>query len=163
MCGRFTGEGQDRWSGVRSQAATPTAHCRRGPRRGTARDDARTPGGPRAVLQGGHVRRLVRLWTEDGQSRFSEEVGLLPSAPARRVHAQESPPGSALDWHDAPCRQYVITLRGTLRFTTRDGRSFLLGPGDVLLAEDTTGGGHRWELVDDQPWSRVYVEIDDQR
>ena len=107
------------------------------------------------------MNRLVRLWTEDGQSRFSEETGLPGAGAARRVHAQESPPGSALDWHDAPCRQYVITLTGTLRFTTRDGSSFLLGPGDVLLADDTAGGGHRWELIDDQPWRRVYVELAD--
>lgn len=107
------------------------------------------------------MTRLVRLWTEDGQSRFSEEDGLPEPRAARRVHAQESPPHSTLDWHDAPCRQYVITLTGTLRFTTRDGSTFLLGPGDVLLAEDTAGGGHRWELVDDQPWRRVYVELAD--
>jgi hypothetical protein len=29
----------------------------------------------------------------------------------------------------------------------------------VILAEDTTGGGHRWRLVDDAPWRRVYVEL----
>ncbi|GLZ44726.1 hypothetical protein Acsp06_09110 [Actinomycetospora sp. NBRC 106375] len=105
------------------------------------------------------MSRLVRLWTEDGQSRFREEDGLPPAADARRVHAEESPAGSTLDWHDAPCRQYVVTLTGTLRFTTRDGSSFVLRPGDVLLAEDTAGGGHRWELIDDQPWRRVYVEL----
>ena len=104
----------------------------------------------------------MRLWTEDGQSRFSEETGLPESGAARRVHAEESPPGSALDWHDAPCRQWVITLSGTLRFVTRDGSSFHLAPGDVLLAEDTAGGGHRWELVDDQTWRRIYVELEEQ-
>jgi hypothetical protein len=26
-----------------------------------------------------------------------------------------------------------------------------------LLAEDTTGTGHSWRLVDDQPWRRAYV------
>jgi hypothetical protein len=29
----------------------------------------------------------------------------------------------------------------------------------VLLAEDTTGGGHRWRLVDANPWRRVYVTL----
>ncbi|MDD7942357.1 hypothetical protein PHK61_28475 [Actinomycetospora lutea] len=107
------------------------------------------------------MSRLVRLWTEDGESRFREESGLPPAADARRVHAEESPAGSALAWHDAPCRQYVVTLSGTLRFTTRDGDTFVLRPGDVLLAEDTAGGGHRWELIDDRPWRRVYVELAD--
>ena len=107
------------------------------------------------------MTRLVHLWTEDGQSRFRVDTGLPETSGARRVHAQESPAGSALDWHDAPCRQYVITLTGTLRFTTRDGGSFVLGPGAVLLADDTAGSGHRWELIDDQPWRRVYVELAD--
>ena len=34
-------------------------------------------------------------------------------------------------------------------------------PGDILLAEDTAGGGHTWRLVDDQPWRRVYVVLAD--
>ena len=55
--------------------------------------------------------------------------------------------------------QYVITLTGTLEFTTRDGETFVLRPGEVLLAAGTTGTGHRWRLIDDQPWQRLYVEL----
>jgi quercetin dioxygenase-like cupin family protein len=105
------------------------------------------------------VSRLLRLWTEDGQSRFAEEPLAIEPTATLSVRLQQNPPGSTLDWHDAPRRQYVITLTGTLRFTTRDGESFVLAPGDVLLAEDTAGGGHRWELIDQQPWTRVYVEL----
>ena len=114
--------------------------------------------------------RLVRLSTgADGQSHVSEERVDLAAAgrdlaspwrPATQVRFEETPAHSALDWHDAPRRQYVITLSGVLRFTTRGGATFTLGPGDVLLAEDTAGGGHRWELIDDEPWRRVYVELD---
>ena len=25
----------------------------------------------------------------------------------------------------------------------------------------TAGGGHRWELLDDEPWRRIYVELAD--
>ena len=53
----------------------------------------------------------------------------------------------------------MITLSGTLEFETRLGEGLTVAPGDVLLAEDTTGGGHRWRLVDDQPWRRVYVAL----
>jgi len=28
-----------------------------------------------------------------------------------------------------------------------------------LLAEDTAGGGHRWKLIDNQPWRRAYVVL----
>ena len=113
--------------------------------------------------------RLLRLSTgADGQSLVSEEhVVLEPTgtdrasawAPAREVRFQESPPGAELDWHVAPRRQYVITLSGVLEFTTRGGAVFRVGPGDVLLAEDTTGGGHSWRTVGDDPWRRVYVSL----
>jgi quercetin dioxygenase-like cupin family protein len=56
-------------------------------------------------------------------------------------------------------RQLVVTLSGTLDFSTRGGQHFVLAPGDILLAEDTTGGGHTWRLVDDQPWRRLYVVL----
>jgi quercetin dioxygenase-like cupin family protein len=105
--------------------------------------------------------RCIRLWTgADGLSHVEETAiadGTLQAATGLRF--AETPAGSALDWHTAPQRQYVLTLSGTLEFVTRDGEGFLLRPGDVLLAEDTAGSGHRWRLVDDAPWRRVYVTL----
>jgi quercetin dioxygenase-like cupin family protein len=114
---------------------------------------------------------LIRLYTgDDGESHFETGTVDLPnvhgaahrssSLPSTAVSFEESPPGSRLDWHPAPARQYVITLRGTLEFETRLGEKFTLAPGIVLLAEDTRGGGHKWRLTDDQPWCRVYVRLE---
>ena len=114
--------------------------------------------------------RLGRLYTgDDGESHFTDgRVELGPSgAPSARsemdraaaVSFEESASGSSRSWHNAPERQYVITLSGTLEFETRLGERFTIAPGDVLLAEDTTGGGHRWRLVDEAPWRRVYVAL----
>jgi quercetin dioxygenase-like cupin family protein len=75
------------------------------------------------------------------------------------IHFKESPAHSSYDWHDDPEPQYVITLSGTLEFTTRDGETFVVRPGDVLLAEDNVGTGHKWRLIDDQPWRRAYVVL----
>jgi hypothetical protein len=47
-----------------------------------------------------------------------------------------------LDWHPAPRRQYVITLSGESEVELDGGRKIRLGPGNILLAEDTTGQGH---------------------
>ncbi len=114
--------------------------------------------------------RLVRLSTgPDGQSHFGDDV--VPWTTQDAVNAisaretvtgisfEETAAGSGLDWHNAPCRQYVITLSGTLVFETRSGATLTIRPGDVLLAEDVTGGGHRWRLVDAAPWRRVYVAL----
>lgn len=73
------------------------------------------------------------------------------------LHFKETPAHSTFDWHPAPEEQYVITLSGTLEFSTTGGENFILHPGEVLLAQDTTGPGHRWKLIDDQPWRRAYI------
>ncbi len=74
---------------------------------------------------------------------------------------QESPPHSTLDWHTAPATQYVLFLSGTLEFTVHGGETFVVRPGEVLIALDTTGTGHKWRLIDDQPWRRAYVIFKD--
>ena len=75
------------------------------------------------------------------------------------IHFKETPAHSSDDWHDSPESQYVITLSGTLEFTTRDGETFVVRPGDVMLSEDNVGTGHKWRLIDDQPWRRAYVVL----
>ena len=75
------------------------------------------------------------------------------------IHFKETPAHSSGDWHESPESQYVITLTGTLEFTTRDGETFVVRPGDVLLSEDAVGTGHKWRLIDDQPWRRAYVVL----
>ena len=114
--------------------------------------------------------RVIRLFTgDDGQSHFdvgevewnkTDALGAISqSEPARTVSFEETAAGSSLDWHNAPHRQYVITLSGRLEFETRAGKRQIVEPGDILLA-DTSGGGHRWRLIDDQPWRRVYVALE---
>jgi len=76
---------------------------------------------------------------------------------AETIHFEETPAHSSLDWHRAPTTQYVITLAGVLEFTTHGGETFTINPGEILIALDTTGTGHKWRLINDQPWKRAYV------
>ena len=112
--------------------------------------------------------RCVRIWTgEDGNSLFEEGVVDLPKGErgdtlsetmaAASISYRETKSGGTFAPHDAPARQFVITLAGTLEFKTATGVTFIIRPGDILLAEDTTGSGHSWRLLDDQPWRRAYV------
>jgi len=75
------------------------------------------------------------------------------------IHFKQTAAHSSYSWHNDPEPQYVMTLSGTLAFVTRGGEKFTLHPGEVLVAEDNTGTGHRWNLVDDQPWRRGYVVL----
>src|SRR5580692_11624540 len=103
--------------------------------------------------------RAYRLYTlSDGNShvaRGSVSVGNVVEAES--ILFKETPPHSSLDWHNAPTTQYVITLAGVLEFVTRGGETFTIHPGEILIALDTTGSGHCWRLVNDQPWKRAYV------
>ena len=61
--------------------------------------------------------------------------------------------------HPAPRRQYVITLKGKLKFKVSDGSTFILEPGIILIAEDTQGAGHTWEILDGDQWERIYIPL----
>ena len=122
------------------------------------------------IARGKSMIRCVRLWTgTDNNSRFEEGVialehgsrgdTLSEKLPVTNISFQETASGGTFEWHDAPTRQFVITLRGTLDFQTRAGAHFILRPGEILLAEDTCGGGHSWKLIDEEPWRRVYVVL----
>ena len=106
--------------------------------------------------------KAFKLYTgTDGHSHI--QTGTVSQAgtnQATGVRFQESPPYSFYDWHNAPGPQYVITLSGTLEFETRPGETFILHPGEILIAMDTTGTAHKWTLIDDEPWQRVYVTFD---
>jgi quercetin dioxygenase-like cupin family protein len=79
---------------------------------------------------------------------------------AQTIRFKETPPHSTYDWHTAPETQYVLMLTGTLEFETFLGETFVIRPGEVLIAMDVTGSGHKWKLIDDQPWKRAYVAFD---
>ena len=114
--------------------------------------------------------RCVKLWTgPDRKSHFEE--GVIELEPGARGDAlsgkfainsasfHETDKDPKLGWHPDADRQLVITLGGTLEFETPDGR-FTLGEGDILFTEDTSGAGHNWKMLGDQPWRRLYAVLD---
>lgn len=116
------------------------------------------PGSP---AQSGPAMRAYKLYTgpDHASHVLQGTINLKDRADVVAVHFKETPAHSSLDWHPDPEPQFVITLSGTLEFMTRDGETFVLRPGDVLLAEDNVGSGHKWRLTDDQPWRRAYVVL----
>ncbi|MBI5948580.1 MAG: hypothetical protein HY875_10635 [Chloroflexi bacterium] len=96
--------------------------------------------------------KVIRIYTgDDGQSHFTEVKVPMHAAfhgsdsdftPALGFVFREAPIGASLGFHTAPHRLLAITLSGVAEIECGDGSSFRLGPGDMLLAEDTTGQGH---------------------
>jgi quercetin dioxygenase-like cupin family protein len=105
---------------------------------------------------------MIKAWYlytgPDGNSHVKQgSIANEALVGARSVLFKETPPHSSFDWHNDPIPQYVITLAGVLEFTTAGGETFVVHPGEVLVAVDHTGTGHKWRLIDDEPWIRAYV------
>ena len=80
-----------------------------------------------------------------------------PLEAATGITFRVSPPGYFLDWHNAPRRQYTITITGEAEIGASDGTVKRIGPGDILLAEDLTGQGHTTRVVGDA--RRFYIVV----
>jgi hypothetical protein len=115
--------------------------------------------------------KITRLYTgSDGKSHFEDvdiplgarEAGELQSDLIKTtgIVLRETSAKFDLDWHNAPRRQFVITLAGEGEVVVGDGTSRRFGPGDIMLAEDTTGQGHITRAVNQRPRTSILVTLD---
>ncbi|MBN8550773.1 MAG: hypothetical protein J0M12_15775, partial [Deltaproteobacteria bacterium] len=111
--------------------------------------------------------RATRLFTNaDGKSSFEDiEIPLERSgveqtanlsAPASML-LNETDPGHQYDWHNAPKKQWVLTLQGEIEVQLRDGTRRRFGAGSMILAEDLTGSGHATKVVSEVAWRCAYL------
>jgi hypothetical protein len=113
--------------------------------------------------------KIVRLYTgADNESHFEEvEVELnlhgrfeaSALQPADGIIFRRAPATYLSNFHTARRRQYVITLAGQVEIETGDGTIRRFGPGDVMLAEDTTGHGHITRVVGGQPRHYAFIPL----
>jgi uncharacterized cupin superfamily protein len=114
--------------------------------------------------------KIARLYTgTDDRSHFEEieipfesreNFGLftLPE-PAKAVFFREVQPGYVYPWHNVVCREYVVILDGKAEIEVGSGEKRVFARGDVLLAEDTTGQGHRTRVLGKKVWRQVFVTL----
>jgi len=104
---------------------------------------------------------VTRIYTgADGHSYFEEievEIGKLQSGEG--IIFREEPSTYFKDWHPAPRRQYVITLSGQVEIEIGDGNKRRFGPGDIMLADDTTGRGHISRVVGGETRRFVMIPV----
>jgi hypothetical protein len=108
---------------------------------------------------------ITRLYTgADGQSHLealdpASRPELAKLHPTKGVVFRTTEPGHFHDWHNAPRRQYVITLEGEVEIGLGDGTVHRFGPGHVTLAEDLTGRGHTTRVVGSKPRLTVTIHL----
>lgn len=113
--------------------------------------------------------KIVRLFTgPDKESHFEDlniqlnldaRVAASVLQPAQGIVFRRAPATYFSDFHPVPKRQYVITLSGQVEIEVGDGTVRRFGPGDVMLAEDTTGRGHITRVVGGQPRDYVFIRL----
>ena len=117
--------------------------------------------------------RVTRIYTgPDGESHFEDRsyplydegpIGWLSETIlATGVVFRETDAAYDFDWHCAPQRQFVIMLAGGgVEIEVGSGERRRLYAGDVLLAEDVTGRGHRSRAISDEPRISILVRLDE--
>ena len=132
---------------------------------------ARGRAGGRRKLQGGSVK-YFRIYTDaDGETHFEDLEFDLPIErnaskyseliPATGVIFRYSSKDQDMDWHPAPRRQFVITLSGHAEVEASDGEVRQIGPGTIMLAEDTDGKGHLTRGVGDEDRHSIFIPLPD--
>ena len=116
--------------------------------------------------------QIARVYTgDDGKSHFEEiavaftEAAMMGAStlrfPANTIGIREAAREVEMDFHNAPRRQFVITLSGRVEIESGDGTKRQFGPGDMFLADDTTGQGHITRIVETPRYSAVIPVPDD--
>lgn len=113
---------------------------------------------------------ITRLYTgPDNESHFEDieiplkdagDIGhLSEQLEATGIIFRKTESGYDYDWHNAPQKQYIIMLDGAVDVEIGDGTIRRFSTGDILLAEDTTGRGHKSRAVNNESRLSVFVTV----
>ena len=110
---------------------------------------------------------ITRLYTgDDGQSHFEEldmDVGPYPWRELRTatgIMFRTTNPARSSTGIRRQDASSSSRFPGKSRSVLTTARSDYFGPGDVMLAEDTTGRGHTTRAVGDVPRVSVAIPVD---
>lgn len=108
---------------------------------------------------------FIRMYTGDDNQTHLDEMDMEngPTAfqmvqKATELEFRNNIPDNLAESHNAPRRQWVIILGGSITISVGDGSSRTLVAGDVLLAEDVSGQGHTTVVTGG--WPRAMIPID---
>ena len=115
--------------------------------------------------------KITRIYADaQGESYFEEievegqisERGFLGGPfDVKHLILRETPGSSVQDWHVAPYKVYVVLLTGTVEVEVSSGEVRLFEAGDVLLAEDTFGKGHKTTTLSQGTRKSLFITVNE--
>ena len=115
--------------------------------------------------------KATRIYTGNDQQSHFEDI-LIPLTDKGEIgHLSERENTSGIifretdgdynfDWHNAPQRQYVIILEGSVEITVGDGSKRIFRDGDIFLAEDVDGQGHISRAVNNESRKSIFITLE---
>jgi quercetin dioxygenase-like cupin family protein len=79
--------------------------------------------------------------------------------PASRYVVLRLPVGWIGERHPTPARQILFCLSGKVLVTPGVGDPVIVAAGDAWLMEDTSGSGHETEVISQDPFDAVVVQL----
>jgi len=121
--------------------------------------------------------KYIRIFSDEEEETHFEDVEIqqqfvefAPPAPpvllsqfisAKRFAFFTFPQGWQGGWHPTPAKQFFFLLSGNLEGTVSDGERRVIGPGSIVLLEDTTGKGHMSGVVGSEDVVAIVVQLSD--
>jgi hypothetical protein len=123
------------------------------------------------------IAQYVRLYADSvGESHFEDiqvelsAVDLAPPEPplslssfltAEQMGFLRAPAGWVADWHPSAANNMFVVISGEWEIEASDGSIRRFGPGEVLLVEDTTGRGHKSQVISNRDSLALLVQLTD--
>ncbi|MDX1700758.1 MAG: hypothetical protein R3250_09080 [Melioribacteraceae bacterium] len=113
---------------------------------------------------------ITRLYSdESGDSHFENieielndfgDIGKLSEKyPVKDIIFRETGGDYDYDFHNAPQKQFIILLDGVIEIETSLGETRHFRSGEILLAEDISGKGHKTKSVDGKLRRSIFVTL----
>jgi hypothetical protein len=114
--------------------------------------------------------KVTRLYTgEDNETYFQEidyelfdngMIGRLSNKiKVKELMFRETDGDYNYDFHPAPQKQFIVLLDGEIEIENGAGEKRSFKAGDILLAEDITGRGHKTKSIDGKPRRSIFITI----
>ena len=102
-----------------------------------------------------HWRDIEVEWKNEGPEGKTSDRQFANGIIFRQTQAEHDRP-----WHPAPRRQYIINLDAGVSIQASDGETRIIGAGEVILVEDTSGKGHFSKAIDGKLRHSIFVPIE---